>query len=688
MVNANKYLKTHAYLIAFTLFYFSPSIVKNIKYQLIQKQMSIHINAFEPPKLAFQEALKNNLENENTKNIWKEIKAKPSINLNKTHFERKSWNPITELKAQKISAQEIKFSQKEYEEFQEKNNWVNDLTPQQKNRIQIAQENTELLNQDWSTPSWKEYASQVIEKNNKENQKIAKNDVVKVYKENRDGTETGKESIHTASVELGDTDVGDNQIKLKGKIKILGGLALGDRIIEVKHFEEGIAKSTAVVDIPTGNFEINIDNIKGLIVADIIEKNGEIIATGKVSISKSNQNDLLEIQIRDNNNFAGTFYNFNKNPEILLSEKVNSMRGEKSDYLIASMQIEDTTDNSGSFKINKISEKSVSLIRAKAKGFSETLYTQISGHDQNIPLFSDTLIQALKNLVKEDNTNNKTYEDGATIWGQVLFDGKPLQGVTVKLLNHDENPTYLSGWIPDNKMVTTSKNGYFIFTNIESGMQTVIAEKEGVYIGHANFETDQQATSVVTIESTIKTKNLPVRVFDLFSGENIQADVYLQSLTGRQEINGFTEINLPELNRLSYGYLESISEEYNRTQFTYFDNDEYMHVPLIKNQYVQYFAQQAKVSIVPETSIIVGIVPDDNFEVFLPHEENFDKSNRVYFDATGRITESGKMGGGFILFNVPSKTQSVLVLSEKSNLVNSKLIPVEPNSTSILKFHF
>jgi hypothetical protein len=48
----------------------------------------------------------------------------------------------------------------------------------------------------------------------------------------------------------------------------------------------------------------------------------------------------------------------------------------------------------------------------------------------------------------------------------------------------------------------------------------------------------------------------------------------------------------------------------------------------------------------------------------------------------------GVAGGGFVMFNVPSATQSIVVMSKKTEMLASQVIPVDTNSNTIIKFRF
>jgi len=54
----------------------------------------------------------------------------------------------------------------------------------------------------------------------------------------------------------------------------------------------------------------------------------------------------------------------------------------------------------------------------------------------------------------------------------------------------------------------------------------------------------------------------------------------------------------------------------------------------------------------------------------------------------GRILQNHKgiAGGGFILYNVNEDTQEVVVVGTRTQKIYSRVVPVDPNSLSVLNF--
>lgn len=690
MMNNIKFSKPQAFFLTIMLAYFTPSVIHNVRFQLIKNPLTIQLHLFEPPKMAFQEALQNSQEIDFQKE-WESIGQKPTINLNEFHLQRKKWNPEIDFKSQRYQVQAIHFNGEDLRQEIQKNEWVNELPQHLKTRLERADEKNDILQQDWSIPSFQDLAQKTISENNGQKSFVfgfqynPSADKVSVYRQNADGSRTTRKDIMTAASDLNRDET--THAKITGQIQLYDGLALGDRYLKVKRVLAGVELESADPNLQNGTFQLNTEEKKGSLVAELIEKTGEVVASGKIKIEDTSDN--VRIAIRDNHIFSGTFYDFNKSPEKLMSEKFNSMRGQSSEYLISTLQSESKTDASGSFKIDRIAENSVTLLRARSARFSEVISMLISGEDQNIPLYSESLIAAAKSLSEEKQYFQNSDSSNSVVWGQVLYDGKPLSDVQVKLLHSDERTAiYLNGWLPDLQAKSTLANGYFYFVNVPKGMQTFIVEKNGIYIGHGNIEVDDNTTSTVLIEISSKQHPTAIRLFDFFTGETVQGNIQLQSFNTEMQINGEGAIYLQDVHRYSFGYFSDQNQNYQAVQFSYFDRDEAIEVPLIKTSVLFEYATRARINYQPDRGVIIGSVIDQDYDLYLPHEENFNTQNIIYFDSKGNITESGVGGGGFIIYNVPPKTQGITVVSKHAGVVSSKIIPVEPNTTSVLKFHF
>jgi hypothetical protein len=120
----------------------------------------------------------------------------------------------------------------------------------------------------------------------------------------------------------------------------------------------------------------------------------------------------------------------------------------------------------------------------------------------------------------------------------------------------------------------------------------------------------------------------------------------------------------------------------------YSDLDLSLQAPLVRSDWIQSLKQARRIDDEPDTSMIVGFVQDENYDVYLPHIDNFPPKNIVYFDSQGQIIEQGVAGGGFVLFNVIPGTHSVVTVSKSTNMAHSQVIPVDVGTMSQVQMHF
>ncbi len=477
-------------------------------------------------------------------------------------------------------------------------------------------------------------------------------------------------------------------VRLRGKIRLAPGLALGDRPLEVRRYVEGIPLESGRIDLETGNFFIEPSDFRGTLSVELFDHEGVVVASGEHQISVQDRNKQIEIEVSIKKQLGGHFVDFNRDPTRLVAQKLVSSRGEPSEIYYASLGLFDQTDSLGSFTFPRVSESSFALIRARSKKFGESLTVLGAGETQGISLMPQRLLSSLKQIVSD--FRHEDLSKASLVWGQALFNGKPVSGVTVSVeRNSNIKPVYLKGFIPQNDLVATTENGYFLFFNLNPGLHSVIASKDRSYFGHLNVVVDEEAISAGNIESTVKNHLATVKALDAFDGSFQAVSVRLQGVSSALSVLGQSEIFFKNIHRLSYGYIKPNNDAYLAYQFSYDEREDYLHLPLLKKEWMYDLIKSKNVSITPDGGLVVGLVPSDDFDVYLPHEENYKQENIIYFDKLGRETKQGSAGGGFILLNVPAGgVQSVVVLSKKTGIVSSSVIPVDPGSTTINKFKF
>jgi hypothetical protein len=692
---------------------FTPHGLNQTIFRTARAPLEIHANQSVPPKSAFESLKKAMTVFEKE---WEEVEIKKAIDLNSTLNDRPDWNPIAEINHNRISIPEMHISAREmrtnneamasneYVPVEEGRDlsWVQGLTEEQRDRLLEAQNKSQVLEKNWTIPNWQEAAKEKIEAIHSSVKNVAQkasNPNIHIS-----GTGSKGEIVYAKNRQdevgiLLNDKITNNLHKIKGTLALAPGLALGDRTLELHRYLEGVAHESGRVNVQTGEFEILTQDDHGSLIAELFDKSGLIVASGSINIEEQNKDEnkdaQLEILVSQKNQFAGNLVNFNRSPDRLITSKMNSFKGEAAEILYSSLGVSDKTDVLGTFRFPKVASSSWGIVRAQAKKFRESIFLMGAGEGQNLAMIPESLITALENLTDEEasknNSRNESQKEnhGGVIWGQILLDGKPVSGITVSMeLNEDMAPIYLEGFIPNKSIPATTENGFFVFTDLMPGYYSLVARRNGEYFGHINLVSDENTVAVGNIEASTRKRTSSLKVYDAFEGSPEEAQVQLQSLKEDIFVPGIANIQLPKVQRLSLGQVQPARAEYAPTRINYNDSDDYIHVPLVRLEWLDYISQQGRISQSPNTGVVVGFVPEDSFEAYLTHEDKYSTDNIIYFDHKGVRTQTGVAGGGFVMFNVPVGTQSVVVMSKKSEMLSSIVVPVDEKSISTSKFHF
>lgn len=656
-----------------------PSSIKHVRHIQITKILAIQTTKLEPPRVAFDLISMKAPEDS-------ESKAASFANLN-DWVEMNTWQPRSEYKNRRVQLDTMVFSKEEILNPAEASEIYSSLSSQQRQRLQMAQAENEVLSQDWRPPSFKDLAQQKIEEVSKNIESSARPSRVIVKAQSSDGQWKGPESIHTQGVA-----VRKNSGHSASGSVVTTGIALGNQQISVSHAYRNGKVSVAKFDRKTGQFETSLTDLSGAIVAELIDEDGHVVASGKQKISENMTPDQLanlKIRLDSLNEISGTTYNFSKLSDRLIAENIRSNQSVKADLLVTAVDQKINTDEVGGFRFKGVTPGSVSFVRTQSPGFYPGLHIASSSKKNKLPEFPSKLVEAILNISKDRQLYSVGPENKSVVWGQVLLDGKPLAGVKVEvLMNEDYQPIYLNGWLPDPNLDSTSENGYFIITNLPPGLHSLIAKRGEQQFSHANVQVDEESISPVVLEHTLKSDLAEVRAYNAFDGSALFTHLELQSLPEGISVEGFTEVRLPVIDRYSILTSQASQADYIPAQMFYSDTDNEINIPHIRQSWVSAIQASQKISSPTNAGLIVGFVKEEGFEAYLPHEENFARENIVYFDSSGQVVSHGVAGGGFLIFNVPLGSQAVTIMYDGSEQVHSQVVPVDAGYVSTLIFHF
>ncbi len=711
------------------------SSVGGLRFIPIYDALVIKAAKNEPPHVAFEEVIQKN----KTLDEWSRLEESEPILLG-TH------QSIQPLYAKRIVLPEMVFtknseviqianassSKQEMTESADRPDvsWMDNLPPNQASRIQEAQRRSEVLSQDWSVPTWSDMAKEVLEKSGAlaESTKITGNNNPRVYVAGDKKLGAAQNRVPQSSVEwatrrpapksspsedapdlpsddiarsltdgaerppstasLVDTAESDFK-KIFGPLEITGGLAVtNEHHIEIRRYDEGVLKELGRVDLSQGMYHIDVSEPTGSVIAQLVDKEGKILGEGSFRLSRLPNPNTLEIsgpslRIEPRLSFAGIITS-------AYNTRIADSAPAKTTVTFVNGASEVQAKKDGLVSMDNVTKGSTTVMRSAAPGYLQTASIIVSGSEFKAQLYPSAMIEALQEIVSQQRM--MSIEGIPTvIWGRTSRDGKNVAGVTVQIEGNDSlRAIYFDSFlIPNSKLTATSENGLFAFVDVSPDFHSLIAMEGEKLFGFQNVVAEENSVAFGEIENSLRQDAVSVRIYDAFSGESHPAMFTIQSLLKNIAADeGQITLTLPHVNRAGYIRVTPPEADFLQAQYVYNDSDDFIHIPLVRRSWLLALKGYLKIDDQPENGIVVGFVPDENFEVYLAGHDDFDQRNIVYFDMQGRILQNKKgiSGGGFILYNVPDDTHEVVVLGQRTQKMYSKVLPVESNTLSVLTF--
>lgn len=484
-------------------------------------------------------------------------------------------------------------------------------------------------------------------------------------------------------------DVGPKPIhvaqKILGHIEMSDGLAyLGPNTsLKISRVDNGRPRESGRVWVNQGQFEINVNGNSGFLVAELIEKSGNVMGRGQVSLAELNwQGSAIEdvkIELRPVSTVASvrpsSGYSYGKNLMPVAAAKVE-IEGYMDPVGLNAEQV---------VEVSSLEPGSSFIARATAPDHWPSLVVAQSTTIQDVRVLSNALVRALIQLNLPDHEFKEAQELGI-VWGRVVHEGKPVTGARVEMAGSTYVPVYLNeSYLPDTKRTTTSSNGLFAFLRVRSGVQALRVHFEG--------------------------RTYPAQILLAESGHVSFADLDLRNelLTDVQIVNGFqpdqklqavarffgtdTELPINGVATLRYSvasdpqFVEAdAGEVYDVTRITVSGLPTEMTIPMIPTQWRRSLYQSVGVYEDVAKGVVVGFVDSSDFSVGMTGYSDVEKPLIIYFDREGNRIEGdhGIIGGGFLIINSPTGVQTVFIHPLNSPRTQSHIVLTEPGYTHVL----
>lgn len=465
----------------------------------------------------------------------------------------------------------------------------------------------------------------------------------------------------------------EGEIEITGHLRIVGlQFEPNGRYIEVRRRHEGIDNELGDVNLSDASYRIRVKSTAGRVVARVKDRQDRTIAENSFYIS----------QIR---NVKGQMVG----PELVISggTDVASFKS-LSGGLVKGMRafvsnIEGETNGDGHADFHDIQPGSQVVFRATAKGHLISLALAPAGSAPNVALFTEGWARSLKEIVSEQNQMSLNNPDASIIWGKVVQDGRPIAGVSVEVESEpDLQPVYFNELLlPDSKLKATTSNGLYAFLGARSGFHALIARRGENYLAHHNTVVEDGSVSVTQIATQLRTESAPVRVYDALTGEPQFARVSHQAAEKTFDVAEQTTLTVPSINRISLVEAEP-DAPYAKALYLANDRDGYVHIPLVRMDWLRALQAWSQIMNPALTSAVVGFSPDEDFVV----ENQGRRQKVIYFDREGKPTgqERGQAGGGFMILSEDIPVYELKVMNPETGMIAIRTFPLDSQTVVVV----
>lgn len=671
----------------FVLVLLRPSSIQVQQFRFFHEGLRIQIMKDSPPRFAFTQA---NMVKENTSVHKQQIDSLNStevvsadliiqssryrvLNFAGMKFQGpQNWNhSMPESSAQEVN------QDPEYQA------WMNSLPKEQKRRLLEAEKKHQVLQQDWEVPSFHDYVKKEIEKERTAlNREPAKEQMIptssfgtKVYV----AADSQADSSSRLFVEP-QKELRNPLPSLEGFIELTGGLGITpDDHIKVTRYEDNFPQETAKIDASNWTYQIQMGRQRGYLKAELTNKKGDVLGEGYLRVPnndslKDRKQNTIAISPRKKT-FSGYSYSG------YYEDKKKPVNGSVESSLPAS----EAQEASGDFEIQDIGTKSWALVRYQAKDHYPSVATVTTGMDVSLPVFPAKTIQAMVQTAKDfdKKSENKPTNNDAYVWGTVTLEGKKQSGIQIAVQDHPQAKIiYFQGPFPNPNLKATSSNGNFLIMNLPQGWYTILAKMKDQVIADQSIQVEDRHLTVASLQGSLARTWLSVKSFDAFLGTPHVVQMHLQGQVQPELIEEEKELLVVPTHGLRTALIQPMNEQYAAMKIQYSGQDMYAHIPLVTKAWLQNSAQAAQMVKHEENEMILGFVPDFDFEV--RQLTAYDKI--FYFDALGSPVQRGVAGGGFLYLAHNPSTKTIVVTDRHTHQVYSRLIPFDSQTVTTLKF--
>ncbi len=487
----------------------------------------------------------------------------------------------------------------------------------------------------------------------------------------------------------------ERQLVISGPLELTGGLAFTSQQDQIRVFRQidDQKLESGNVRLREGRYEIFVDNLGGILVAELLTSRGVVIGRGVFDLYdmpplQHNQTKSSAIALKlqpVTDSFRGLVQSADS-----YKEKTPTVGG-------ASLRIDEIdadikAGSDGRFVDRQIATGSTVILEAHKDGYWRSLGFATAGYDNGVTLYSDKMMKAFVELVIGQSHADPKQQ--AIVWGKVTKEGRAVAGAKVEMLTGttEVKPIYFNSlMIPDPTLETTTANGMYAFFPIEAGVHAVQASINDVATDPILFPAEPGYISPMDLE-TARLRRADLKVFDAFNPQDpLSAQIAAVGAERGFEINGTGHL----VYRYSAGSALILLEadagrDYAVTRYSFPRDRRFLFMPMIKQSWLDQIGGRKRVNREPGAGVILGFIQSSEPYQVYPQANAISPSTRVvYFDARGKALSSdyGIPGGGYLIFNVAEGFHTVSVVTSKGGPAQSQTTLVDKDVLNVTN-HF
>ncbi len=443
---------------------------------------------------------------------------------------------------------------------------------------------------------------------------------------------------------------------------------------------DGRIYESGVVNGDQNAFKMEISEVKGVLSVELRSEQGDVLAYGEEILSgrgKDLQN--LNIQIFPSQNlFTG---------RVLSSSE--SIGGEEQPLLLSEKKIEGVlgvlqVDKKGYFNQEIFEKGSSFIVETKSKNYWSDLNFGVAGR----PLYPRLIRKGVfADFAKTLDPFGEDIEIYSAIVGSITQKGLAQEGIKIILFKNEyQRPIYFnSKGSANSSLVKTSRNGGFIFINIPEGEYLVQAIRGSKVVAQKWYLVREGRIS----QGQLNIKSNPVLIAsaESFPGNKNEENFTLHEigvdqsfiLKSNSEIQVKTLTN-PELLSLRMEKLKGYADHIYLTSV----KARKKRFKVVENQWLNRFLNNKRSNANRAMGFVIGFIEQNDFKVVRETTTVLSSESQIfYFDKYGDATQSGLVGGGFIITDVLKGFKSVVVSIKGKDTFLNKVVMSKPYSIAI-----